>query len=64
MDDKLSKDELLDVMLAPARRAPERSRALPSAAYRDPAQTVQLEAEKTAPPRTKKKPPKPNKKWR
>lgn len=64
MDDKISKDELLEVMLAPARRTPERSLALPESAYRDPAQTVQLQAEKAAPPRPRRKALKPNKKWR
>lgn len=64
MNAPLSKDELLAVMLAPARRDPERSRALPAAAYRDPAESVKLPGEV---PKTKVKrgrPPKVNKKWR
>ena len=67
MNAPISKAELLAVLLAPARQDPERSRALPAAAYRDPAQSVQLEAEKaraeSKKPR-KHKPPKVNKKWR
>ncbi|WP_147328304.1 hypothetical protein [Duganella sp. BJB475] len=64
MNAPLSRDELLAVLLAPARRDPEPSRALPTAAYRDPAQSVQLEAEKARPVRKKPRPPKVNKKWR
>lgn len=63
MNAPLSKDELLAVLLAPARRDPEPSHALPAAAYRDPAQSVRLEVEKER-PRKKPKPAKVNKKWR
>jgi hypothetical protein len=64
MNAPLSKDELLAVMLAPARQSPERSRALPSACYRDPAESALLEAERPKPTPKKPKPPKVNKKWR
>ncbi|MRW82909.1 hypothetical protein GJ698_02240 [Pseudoduganella sp. FT26W] len=64
MNAPLRKDELLAVMLAPARHSPERSRALPAACYRDPAESVKLEAEKPKPKPKKPKPPKVNKKWR
>lgn len=64
MSAPMSREEYLAILLAPARQAPERSRALPAAAYRDPAESVQLEAEKALPPRKKPKPPKVNKKWR
>jgi hypothetical protein len=64
MNAPLSKAELLAVMLAPARQAPERSRALPAACYRDPAESVKLEVEKPKPKPKKPKPPKVNKKWR
>lgn len=66
MNAPISREEFLQIMLAPARRDPEPSRALPEAAYRDPAHSVKLEAEKIRPqqkPR-KHKPPKVNKKWR
>jgi len=59
----ISKEELLAIMTAGARLAPEPSRALPAAAYRDPAESVQLAAD-VARPRRKPKPPKVNKKWR
>jgi len=64
MSAPMSREEYLAVLLAPARREPERSRALPAAAYRDPAESVQLEAEKARPTRKKPRPPKVNKKWR
>jgi hypothetical protein len=64
MNAPLSRDELLAVLLAPARRDPEPSRALPAASYRDPAESVKLEAEKARPPRKKPKSAKVNKKWR
>jgi hypothetical protein len=64
MSAPMTREEYLAVLLAPARREPERSRALPAAAYRDPAESVQLEAEKAEPKRKRPKPPKVNKKWR
>ena len=66
MNAPISRDELLAVMLAPARRDPEPSRSLPAAAYRDPAESVQLEAEKAKPKQKAKRhrAPKVNKKWR
>ncbi len=64
MSAPMSPEEYLAVLLAPARRAPELSHALPAAAYRDPAQSVKLEAEKVKPTRKKPRPPKVNKKWR
>ena len=64
MNAPLSRDELLAVMLAPARRDPERSRALPAAAYRDPAESVKLAADIEKPKRKKPIQPKVNKKWR
>lgn len=64
MNAPLSKDELLAVLLAPARRDPEPSRALPAAAYRDPAESVRMEAEKQKPKVKRPNAPKVNKKWR
>lgn len=64
MNAPLSKDELLAVLLAPARQHREPSRALPAAAYRDPAESVKLEAEKVIKKVKASKPPKRNKKWR
>ena len=64
MNAPLSKDELLAVLLAPARRDPEPSRALPAASYRDPAESVQLEQEKQKPKVKRHSAPKVNKKWR
>ncbi len=64
MSAPMSREEYLAVLLAPARREPERSHALPAAAYRDPAESVQLEAEKAKPKVKRGKPPKVNKKWR
>lgn len=64
MNAPLSKDELLAVMLAPARRDPERSRALPAAAYRDPAESVKMAADIVKVKRKKGRAPKVNKKWR
>lgn len=60
----LTKDELLAIMTVGARLAPELSRALPAAAYRDPAESVLLEHEKPALKPRKHRPPKVNKKWR
>ena len=64
MNAPLSKDELLAVLLAPARREPERSRALPVAAYRDPAESVKMETERVKPKVKRASAPKVNKKWR
>lgn len=64
MNAPLSKDELLAVLLAPARCDPERSRALPASAYRDPAESVKLEAERVKPKVKRPSAPKVNKKWR
>ncbi|MBV8633938.1 MAG: hypothetical protein JO002_05565 [Burkholderiaceae bacterium] len=68
MSAPMSREEYLAILLAPARRNPEPSRALPSSSYRDPALNVQLEADKrksSKQPKAKKhKPPKVNKKWR
>lgn len=64
MNAPLSREEYLAVLLAPARQAPERSRAMPQSAYRDPAESVKLEAEKSKPKAKKPRPPKANKKWR
>lgn len=64
MNAPLSKDELLAVLLAPARRDPEPSRALPAAAYRDPAESVRMAAEIPKPKVKRPRAPKVNKKWR
>lgn len=64
MNAPLSREEYLAVLLAPARQAAEPSRALPSACYRDPAESVKLEAERAKQKPKKPKPPKVNKKWR
>ena len=64
MNAPLSKSELLAVYLAPARRDPEPSRALPAAAYRDPAESVLMEAEKLKQKVKRPSAPKVNKKWR
>ena len=64
MNAPISKAELLAVYLAPARRDPEPSRALPAAAYRDPAESVQMEREKQKPKVKRPSAPKVNKKWR
>ena len=64
MNAPLSKDEILAVFLAPARRDPEPSRALPAASYRDPAESVRLVAEQAKPKVKRHRPPKVNKKWR
>lgn len=60
----ISKEELLTIMTAGARMAPETSRALPAGAYRDPADSVLLGREKPKPKTVRCKPPKINKKWR
>lgn len=64
MSAPMSREEYLAVLLAPARSNPEPSRALPAAAYRDPAESVMLEREKSPPKAKKHRPPKVNKKWR
>lgn len=64
MTEPISKDELLVVMTAGARLAPEPSHALPAAAYRDPAESVLLDREKPKPKTVRRKLPKINKKWR
>lgn len=64
MNAPLSKDELLAVLLAPARRDPEPSRALPAAAYRDPAESVRMAADTPKPKVKRAHAPKVNKKWR
>lgn len=64
MSAPMSREEYLAVLLAPARRDPEPSRALPAAAYRDPAESVRLEAEMAKAKPQKQRPPKINKKWR
>lgn len=66
MNAPLSREEYLQILLAPARQNPERSRALPAAAYRDPAETVAMESEKQRKKSKRKKdrPPKVLKKWR
>lgn len=64
MNAPISKAELLAVLLAPARQNPERSRALPAEAYRDPADNAQLELEKRNKKVKPPTPPKRNKKWR
>lgn len=46
MNAPLSRDEYLAVLLAPARRDPEPTHALPAAAYRDPAESAKLTNEK------------------
>jgi hypothetical protein len=56
MSAPMSREEYLAVLLAPARRDPEPSRALPAAAYRDSAESVKLEAEKVRLPRKKPAP--------
>lgn len=58
----ISKAELLAIMTARARLAPERSHALPASSYRDPAESVKLEADK--PKVRKQRMAKVNKKWR
>jgi hypothetical protein len=42
----LTRDELLAIFMAGGRNGGERSRALPSEAYRDPAQNVEFERAK------------------
>ena len=64
MSAPMSREEYLAVLLAPARRDPEPSRALPAAAYRDPAESVQMEREKQKPKVKRPSVPKVNKKWR
>lgn len=64
MNAPLSKAELLAVLLAPARRDPELSRALPAAAYRDPAESVRMVAEQPKQKVKRPRAPKVNKKWR
>jgi hypothetical protein len=56
-------EELLAILTAGARLAPEKSRALPAASYRDPADSVRLAGE-VAPKKRKEKLAKVNKKWR
>jgi hypothetical protein len=64
MSAPMSREEYLAVLLAPARRDPEPSRALPAAAYRDPAESVKLAGEVPKPKVKRGRPPKVNKKWR
>jgi hypothetical protein len=60
---KIDPDEMLAILTAGARLAPEKSRALPASSYRDPAESVRLAGE-AAPKRRRNRPPKINKKWR
>lgn len=60
---KIDPTEMLAILTAGARLAPEKSRALPAASYRDPAESVRLMGE-IAPKKRKERPPKVNKKWR
>lgn len=64
MSAPMSREEYLAVLLAPARRDPERSHALPAAAYRDPAESVKLAADIVKAKRKKPIQVKVNKKWR
>jgi hypothetical protein len=57
-------DEMLAIMTVGARLAPEKSRALPAASYRDPAETVKLAGDIRSVRKAKGRPPKVNKKWR
>lgn len=56
-------EELLAILTAGARLAPEKSRALPAASYRDPVESVRLAGE-VGPKKRRERPPKINKKWR
>lgn len=54
-DKKLTREELMAIFMSGGRNGGERSRALPSEAYGDPARTIQFEREKKIRRNKKKK---------